>query len=132
MHKKLFLLFFSIMILGTIAHVASAVSLDDAISSMSSIVYKPFGGRVLMTSMPLTTCLGGIGPITIQPVGQSKSGSYLARHGSNKTSGQAQTNQWILGNAQSNSQPECTQGVKPYEKPYSVIPITLYGASGFK
>lgn len=130
MHKKLFLLFFSIMIFGTLAHAASAIDLSAVSKSVSSITFKPFGGRIIMTSIPNVTCAAGVGPITIQPVGGAKSDRYMAKHGANKTSGQPQNSQWILGVYGINS--ECIEIDGVIERPYPVTPITLYGVSGYK
>lgn len=134
MHKKLFLLFFSIMIFGTLAHAASALSLNSAASSVSGVIYRPFGGRVTTITKVGVTCTRGKGPITIVPANKSSfSVDYLDVPGTNKTQNQPTPNAWMLGLHNSiTDTSSCYTGQYPYRISYPVNAITLYGASGFR
>jgi hypothetical protein len=111
---------------------AYALSLDDMISSFSSMAMTPFGGKITSTTKAQVTCMSGTGPISMQSATKDGNGKeYLAQHGGNKTSGQVTTNQYWLGLSQTQS-PQCLQGVEPYQTPYTVTPTNFYGVSGGK
>ena len=92
---------------------------------------KPFGGKIMITSSPGVTCAGvQYGPLTITPYGKSSiSGPYVILAGKGNK-GSPRSGGYILGKySKIVNANACWTGEKPYDEPYEVYEITLYGVS---
>ena len=112
---KAFLALFILITALTVVSPASAATLG---------LTRPFGGRVISSTMPGVTC-PGTGPVTIQPAGTSLSSPYFFPVGL-KTPPTA--GRWVLGNHLLTPTPVCVTNTVP-PVPYPAFMVTLYGIS---
>jgi hypothetical protein len=90
--------------------------------------YRPFGGRILSTpTTPTINCYGGQGDITTSGTGGQS--SLLVIPSGTRTGRTATAGRWILGLNMRFATPSCTIGEAPYEVPYDVYNVMLYGVS---
>lgn len=118
----------SILEAGVFTLVLLGASLISSTSFAYFSVYRPFGGRILSTpTTPTINCFGAQGDITTSGTfGQS---SLLVIPSGTRTYGQASSGKWILGLNMPMTTPTCTIGEPPYESPYNVYNVRLYGLS---
>lgn len=123
-----FAIFLVIFSVANIPNFANAMSVSSILSSFSSVMNTPFGGKITSTSKGNVTCTGGTGPISLQSANTSGNGKeYIALSSGNKTSNQVRNNAYILGNHQMTSANYCYTQVGPYRIPYTITPTNFYG-----
>lgn len=111
-----------------IVSIAIIAGLSSAKYALALGIYKPFGGRVIMTeTTPTINCYGSTGDITT--TGTHGQSTQLVIPPGTRMGKQPQSGKWILGLHLRSTTPACTIGEYPYETTYNVYIVKLYGVS---
>lgn len=92
-----------------------------------AVLTKPFGGMVTATQMGNIICRSGMGPVTQKSAGQSPTFPYVYQYGKQTP---PSSGKYVLGLYSTiPDYTSCYIQAGPYQVPYKMNRVTLYGTS---
>jgi len=114
------------IVVGFVAFLALPTPKTHAIS-----ILQPFGGKIILTTMPGVSCSPNKGPITIKPVNIAPPSPYVITPLTKSYNNNVNIGNWIIGLYSPIPLPLCTVGGGFLKAPIPVpvLPIIMYGTN---